>query len=199
MAQSIYFNDPDGNHLEFCLRRDALNDECISHTIFETRDLNKAITFYTEALGTGVPIGCGNELFIPVQSKQMIGLAPVTELSERSKKHGRGCHMAMNVTHEDFASMVALVERYEGKTQGDKWADEGLRPQGERSMYLFDPDKNRLQITAPAPNSADEMLPDEEKWRRIIASRKEQGRGLTRWESAGKNSRDSASPIQRSR
>jgi hypothetical protein len=29
-------------------------------------------------------------------------------------------------------------------------------------------------------------LSDEEKWRRIIASRKEQGRGLTRWESGGK-------------
>ena len=185
-ARAIYFDDPAGNHLECCIRRDGLSDECISHTIFETRDLNKAITFYTEALGTGVPIGCGNEVFIPVQNRQMIGLVQVTELSERSKKHGRGCHMAMNVNHEDFDSMVALAERYCGKPQGDKRADEGLRPKGERSVYLFDPDNNRLQITAPAVNGADEMLPDEEKWRRIIASRKEQGRGLTRWESGGK-------------
>lgn len=186
LAQSIYLDDPDGNHLEFCIRRDGLNDECISHAIFETRDLNKAITFYTEALGTGVPMACGNEVFIPVQNKQIIGLAPVTELSERSKKHGRGCHTAMNVTHEDFDSMVALVERYGGKPQGDKRAEEGLRPEGERSMYLFDPDNNRLQITAPAANATDEMLCDEEKWRRIIAARKEQGRGLSRWESGGK-------------
>jgi len=28
---------------------------------------------------------------------------------------------------------------------------------------------------------------DEEKWRRIIENRKKQGRGLTRWESGGKN------------
>jgi catechol 2,3-dioxygenase-like lactoylglutathione lyase family enzyme len=185
-AQSIYFDDPDGNHLEFCIRRDALNGECISHTVYETRDLNKAITFYTEALGTGVPMLCGDEIFIPVQNRQMIGLAAVPELSERSKKHGRGCHMAMNVPHEDFDAMVALVARYGGKTQGDKRADDGLRPDGERSIYLFDPDNNRLQITAPAANASDEMLPDEEKWRRIIASRKEQGRGLTRWESGGK-------------
>jgi catechol 2,3-dioxygenase-like lactoylglutathione lyase family enzyme len=184
-AQAIYFDDPDGNHLELCIRRDGLN-EGISHTVFETRDLNKAITFYTEALGAGVPISCENEIFIPVQNRQMIGLVEVPELSERSKKHGRGCHMAMNVTHEDFDSMLALVERYGGKTQGDKRADEGLRPEGERSIYLFDPDNNRLQITAPAANGTDEMLPDEEKWRRIIASRKEQGRGLTRWESGGK-------------
>jgi catechol 2,3-dioxygenase-like lactoylglutathione lyase family enzyme len=185
-VQSLHFDDPDGNHLEFCIRRDGFIDEGISHTVFETRDLNKAITFYSEALGTGVPISCAQEVYIPVQNRQMIGLVQVTELSERSKKHGRGCHMAMNVTHEDFDSMVALVERYGGKTQGDKRADDGLRPEGERSIYLFDPDNNRLQLTAPAAYTTGEILPDEEKWRRIIASRKEQGRGLTRWESGGK-------------
>ena len=185
-VHSIYFDDPDGNHLEFCVRRKAPLEECISHTLFETRDLNKAITFYTEALGAGVPVRCGAEVFIPVQNGQMIGLMEVAELSERSRNHGRGCHMAMDVTHEDFDSMIALVERYGGKTQGDKRADEGLRPEGERSIYLFDPDNNRLQITAPAANPNSELLSDEEKWRRIIASRKEQGRGLTRWESGRK-------------
>jgi catechol 2,3-dioxygenase-like lactoylglutathione lyase family enzyme len=184
--RSIYFDDPDGNHLEFCTRRTGPFEECISHTLYETRDLNRAITFYTEALGAGVPLRCGSEVFIPVQNGQMIGLLEVTELSERSRKHGRGCHMAMDVTHEDFDSMIALVERYGGKTQGDKRADDGLRPEGERSIYLFDPDNNRLQITAPAPNKTDELMPDEEKWRRIIASRKDQGRGLTRWETGGK-------------
>ena len=61
-----------------------------------------------------------------------------------------------------------------------------LRPAGERSIYLFDPDNNRLQITALAPDHKDELLDDEEKWRRIIASRKERGQGLIRWESGGK-------------
>jgi catechol 2,3-dioxygenase-like lactoylglutathione lyase family enzyme len=185
-VHSIYSDDPDGNHLEFCVRRIAPFEECISHTLFETRDVNKAITFYTKALGAGVPLRCGSEIFIPVQNGQLIGLVEVVELSERSWKHGRGCHMAMDVTHEDFDSMVELVQRYGGKTQGDQRADDGLRPEGERSIYLFDPDNNRLQITAPAANQKNELLPDEEKWRRIIASRKEQGRGLTRWESGGK-------------
>lgn len=94
--------------------------------------------------------------------------------------------MAMNVTHEDFEGMVTLVEWYGGKNQGDNRADDGLRPGGERSIYFFDPDNNRLQITAHAPDPHDEMLSDEEKWRRIIANRKEQGRGLSRWESGGK-------------
>jgi catechol 2,3-dioxygenase-like lactoylglutathione lyase family enzyme len=186
LAQSIYFDDPDGNHLEFCIRRSEPLSECISHIVFETRELKKSIAFYTEAMGTGVPIGCGNEPMIPVQNGQMIGLVEVVELSERSKKHGRGCHMAMEVRQEDFDSMVALVERHGGRTQGDKRATDGLRPEGERSIYLFDPDNNRLQITAHAPNQKDELLSDEEKWRRIIASRKERGQGLSRWESGGK-------------
>jgi catechol 2,3-dioxygenase-like lactoylglutathione lyase family enzyme len=186
IAFSIYFDDPDGNHLEFCVRHQEPLYECISHTVFETRELKKAIAFYTEALGTGGPSRCGDETMIPVQTGQMIGLVAVAELSERSKKHGRGCHMAMDVTHEDFDTMVALVERYGGKNQGDGRADDGLRPDGERSIYLFDPDHNRLQITAHAPNQPQDMLSDEEKWRRIKASRKEQGRGLSRWESGGK-------------
>jgi len=186
LVQSIYFDDPDGNHLEFCLRRIEPKSECISHTVFETCNIKKALTFYSEVLGTGVPIPCGAEMLLPTQNGQMIGLVEVGELSERSKKHGRGCHMAMDVPQEDFDSMVALVERHGGKSQGDKRADDGLRPEGERSIYLFDPDNNRLQITAHAPNQKEELLDDEEKWRRIIAARKEQGKGLTRWESGGK-------------
>jgi catechol 2,3-dioxygenase-like lactoylglutathione lyase family enzyme len=186
LVRSIYFDDPDGNRLEFCLRRKQPTAESISHTVFETRNLKKALTFYSEALGTGTPVACGDETLIPTQNGQMIGLIEVSELSERSKKHGRGCHMAMNVRQEDFDSMVALVERHGGKSQGDKRAEDGLRPEGERSIYLFDPDNNRLQITALAPNHKDEMLDDEEKWRRIIAARKKQGLGLTRWESGGK-------------
>ena len=186
LAYSIYFDDPDGNHLEFCVRRKEPFNECISHTVFETQDLNKAMTFYTKALAAGVAISCRQEMMMPVRNGQMIGLVEVAELSERSKKHGRGCHMAMDVMHEDFDAMVTLVDRYGGRNQGDSRGDDGLRPDGERSIYFFDPDNNRLQITAHPPNHSGEMLSDDEKWRRIIASRKAQGRGLSRWESGGK-------------
>jgi catechol 2,3-dioxygenase-like lactoylglutathione lyase family enzyme len=183
---SIYFDDPDGNHLEFCVRRQDPQHECISHTVFETRDLNKAVAFYTKALGTGSPISCGKEVMLPVQNGQMIGLLEVGELSERTKKHGRGCHMAMDVTQEDYDAMTSLIEVYAGKNQGDTRAEDGLRPEGQRSIYFFDPDTNRLQITAHALDEDGDILPDEEKWRRIIENRKKQGRGLTRWESGGK-------------
>lgn len=186
LARSIYLDDPDGNHLELCVRRVEPLSECISHTVFETVNLKKSLTFYSEALGTAAPIQCGDETMIPVLNGQMIGLVEVQELSERSKKHGRGCHMAMDVPQEDFDSMVTLIDQHSGRTQGDNRAADGLRPAGERSIYFFDPDHNRLQITAHAPNQPEELLSDEEKWRRIIASRKEQGRGLSRWESGGK-------------
>lgn len=186
LIRSLYFDDPDGNHLEACVRRIEPLRECISHTVFETINLKKSLTFYSEALGSGVLRACGAETMLPTQSGQMIGLVEVEALSQRSKKHGRGCHMALNVPQEDFESMVALVERYNGKTQGDKRAEDGLRPQGERSIYFFDLDNNRVQLTAHAPNQSDDLLPDDEKWRRIIANRTEQGRGLSRWESGGK-------------
>ncbi len=186
LVRSLYFDDPDGNHLEACVRKIEPLRECISHTVFETVNLKKSLTFYSEALGSGVAIACGRETMVTTQSGQMIGLLEVEELSDRTKKHGRGCHMALNVPSEDFESMVALIERHGGKTQGDKRSDDGLRPQGERSIYFFDLDNNRLQITAHAPNQSNELLSDDEKWRRIIANRTEQGRGLSRWESGGK-------------
>lgn len=185
-AVSIYLDDPDGNHLELCVRRWQPQYECISHTVFETRDLPRAVVFYTKALGTGSPVSCGKEILLPVKSGQMIGLVEVGELSERTKKHGRGCHMAMDVAQEDYDLMLSLIDECGGKNQGDPRAEDGLRPEGERSIYFFDPDTNRLQITAHAPDQPEEMLSDEEKWRRIIENRKKQGRGLTRWESGGK-------------
>jgi catechol 2,3-dioxygenase-like lactoylglutathione lyase family enzyme len=183
---SLYFDDPDGNHLEFCVRRWEPRYESISHTVFETLDLKKAIAFYTQALGAGEPVSCGHEVMLPVENGQMIGLAEVSELSERSKKHGRGCHMAMNMSLDDFDAMVSLIDQHGGKVQGDSRADDGLRPEGERSTYFFDPDTNRLQITAHAADQPEEMLSDEEKWRRIIENRRKQGRGLSRWETGGK-------------
>ena len=101
----------------------------------------------------------------------MIGLVEVAELSERSKKHGRGCHMAMDVPQEDLTPWSRWSNGMAAEAKGDRRADDGLRPEGERSIYLFDPDNNRLQITAHAPNQKEQLLDDEEKWaRRIIAA-----------------------------
>jgi len=186
LERSIYFDDPDGNHLEVCVRRREPFGECISHVVFETREIKKAITFYAESLGAGVPLSCGSETMIPVRNGQMIGLVEVAELSERSMTHHRGCYMAMDVPHADFDSMVALIKHYGGRTQGDHPTLKRLGPEGERSIYFFDPDNNRLQIVAPRPERKDELPSDREKWRRLLASRTEQAPGVNRWEAGGK-------------
>jgi hypothetical protein len=88
------------------------------------------------------------------------------------------------VAQEDYDAMLSLIETHGGKNQGDTRAADGLRPEGQRSIYFFDPDTNRLQITAHAPNEEDEFMPDEEKWRRIVENRQKQGKGISSW-SAG--------------
>jgi hypothetical protein len=121
----------------------------------------------------------GEEHFLKLQSGQFYGLRPVASLSERSRRHGRGCHIALNVSHDEFDEMLQRIPAYGGQNQGDPRADDGLRPEGEKSTYFFDPDKNRLQITAAAES---EMLSDEEKWQRIVDNRAKQGRALSRWD-----------------
>lgn len=180
--RSASFLDPDGNWVEFCVWRNPLGPDYLSHIVVETVDLEKSRAFYTQALGMKEVGRFGEGHFLQVGTGQLYGLRPVPGLSERSRKHGRGCHIAFNVSHEDFDEMVRLIPQFGGKDQGDPRAEDGLRPEGEKSTYLFDPDRNRLQITAVAVAESEEMLPDEEKWRRIVENRARQGRGISRWD-----------------
>ncbi|MGH7769644.1 MAG: VOC family protein, partial [Candidatus Binatia bacterium] len=49
--KSLCFVDPDDNHIEVCLRRGGPGGTCLSHVIFETKDLPTTSRFWTEALG----------------------------------------------------------------------------------------------------------------------------------------------------
>ena len=190
IVRSAYLLDPEENWVEVSVWRDPLGQEYLSHLVVETTDLQKALAFYTRGLGMR-DLGKGaKEHFLQVQTGQLYGLRPVPDLSERSRRHGRGCHIAFGVPHSDFDEMVRLIPEVGGTNQGDPRAQDGLRPEGEKSTYLFDPDKNRLQITAGVGESED-MLPDEEKWRRITENRARQGRGISRWDRGGiKTNRD---------
>jgi catechol 2,3-dioxygenase-like lactoylglutathione lyase family enzyme len=148
-VRSCMFNDPDDNHMELCVRRQPLPANVgLSHVIFETTDLARANRFYTEALGLKrAGEICGETLF-EFPNGQMLGVKEVPELSDRTKKKGRACHVAFNVSQEDFESMVSLIPTLGGRSLGDFRASDGLRAPGERSIYFFDPDTNYLQITA---------------------------------------------------
>lgn len=176
---SLCFDDPDDNHMEICVRRKPLPPSAgISHVIFETTDLGRAVRFYTEALGLK-PAGCARgETLFEFANGQLLGVKPVRELSDRTKRKGRACHVAFNVSQQDYDSMVERIPKLHGKSLGDFRAGDGLRPPGERSIYFFDPDTNYLQITALGEEDWS-LMSDEEKWQRTIANRQKQGRGIS--------------------
>ena len=185
-SRSLCFDDPDDNHMEICLRRNGPQGPSVSHVVFETKDLAKTTRFHTEALGLH-PIGeeRGEKLF-QFENGQILGVKEVKELSERTKKHGRACHVAFNVSQEDFDRMLASIPELGGRSLGDHRSEDGLRPPGERSIYFFDTDSNYLQITAHGEENWD-LLPDEEKWRRIQENRAKIGKGISSFD-AGKKS-----------
>lgn len=93
----------------------------IDHIAIPVRDLGANQRFYTDILGLGplVPIACRDEMMIRVQSGQMIGLVEVRELSDRSKKHGRGCHMGHGSAARRFRLDGCAGGTLRGKNPGE--------------------------------------------------------------------------------
>jgi catechol 2,3-dioxygenase-like lactoylglutathione lyase family enzyme len=178
-TKAFQFIDPDENQIELCVRRQPLAaKDGISHVIFETSNLARAKRFYMEGLGLKLVGEVRGETLFEFTNHQMLGVKEVAELSERTKRKGRACHVAFNVTQEDYDVMLNLIPKLEGKSLGDFRATDGLRPPGERSIYFFDPDTNYLQITALGAEDWS-LMSDEEKWKRTIANREKQGKGIS--------------------
>lgn len=178
-VNAFQFIDPDDNQIELCVRRQPLAEkDGISHVIFETANLARAKKFYTEALGLKLVGEVRGETLFEFQNGQMVGVKEVKELSERTKKKGRACHVAFNVSQEDYDVMLERIPKLEGKSLGDFRATDGLRPPGERSIYFFDPDTNYLQITALGDEEVP-MISDEEKWQLTVENRQKQGKGIS--------------------
>lgn len=178
-SKAFQFIDPDDNQIELCIRRKPLDAKYgISHVIFETSNLERAKKFYTEGLGMKLVGEVRGETLFELQNGQMVGVKEVKELAERTKKKGRACHVAFNVSQEDYDVMLERIPALGGKSLGDFRATDGLRPEGERSIYFFDPDTNYLQITALGAEDVP-MISDEEKWKLTIANRQQQGKGIS--------------------
>jgi len=178
-VKAFQFIDPDDNQIELCIRRRPLAaKDGISHVIFETADLARAKRFYTEALGLKPAGEVRGETLFELQNGQMVGVKEVKELSERTKKKGRACHVAFNVSQENYDMMLERIPKIGGRTLGDFRATDGLRPPGERSIYFFDPDTNYLQITALGDKETG-MISDDEKWKLTVENRQKQGRGIS--------------------
>ena len=179
--RTFRFTDFDNNHFEICMNRRSLGDIALSHVVLETTDLEIAIKFYTEALGLSFIGEVDGEHFFTFPNHQLLGVKPVATLSDRTKRHGRAVHVALNVSQQDFDRMLELIPACGGANQGDSRAEDGLRAPGERSIYFSDPNTNKMQITAHGDEDWS-LISNEEKWRRIEENRQKLGRGLSRFD-----------------
>jgi catechol 2,3-dioxygenase-like lactoylglutathione lyase family enzyme len=179
--RSFQFIDLDNNHFEICMNRQALGDICLSHVVFETRELEKAKKFYAEALGLKFVAEERDEHFFEFPNHQLLALKQVKALSDRTKRHGRAVHVAFNVSQDDYDRMLELIPALGGANQGDFRSEDGLRAPGERSIYFSDPDTNKLQLTALGKENWS-LISDEEKWKRTAENREKLGRGLSRFD-----------------
>jgi catechol 2,3-dioxygenase-like lactoylglutathione lyase family enzyme len=179
--RSFQFTDFDNNHFEICMNRQALGDICLSHVVFETKDLKKAKKFYAEALGLKFVGEEQREHFFEFPNHQLLAVKQVEALSDRTKRHGRAVHVALNVSQDDYDRILELIPAFGGANQGDFRAEDGLRAPGERSIYFSDPDTNKLQITALGKENWS-LISDEEKWKRTAENREKLGRGLSRFD-----------------
>ncbi len=169
-VKAFQFIDPDDNQIELCVRRQPLAaKDGISHVIFETANLARATRFYTEGLGLKLVGEVRGETLFEFQNHQMVGVKAVKELSERTKKKGRACHVAFNVSQEDYDVMLERIPKLEGRSLGDFRATDGLRPAGERSIYFFDP----TPIICKSPPSATKRLGDDLRRREMAENHRE--------------------------
>ena len=183
--RTFRFTDFDNNHFEICMNRQALGDICLSHVVFETKELEQAKKFYAEALGLKFVGEEQDEHFFEFPNHQLLAVKQVDALSDRTKRHGRAVHVAFNVSQDDYDRMLELIPTLGGANQGDFRAEDGLRAPGERSIYFSDPDTNKLQITALGKENWS-LISDEEKWQRTAENREKLGRGLSRFDRGAK-------------
>ncbi len=139
--------------------------EDISHLAMEATDLDQAERFYAGALGMEIicrdsgELGNGR-LILKNGSGQLLFLEQVDELSQRSRFSGpdsgnvpdpggklryKGAHLAMSVASvEEYDEIYQKLEAHGAYIEGDLRAAQ--RAPGEKSVYLYDPAGNRLQL-----------------------------------------------------
>jgi catechol 2,3-dioxygenase-like lactoylglutathione lyase family enzyme len=149
--QSVYFLDPDGNHLEACTARDSTikdGEPLVRRMELESRDLDRSERLYCVAMGLRV-VARGKdargrrEIALQGHSDQFLILHEVEALS---RVHGRrwwGPHYAIHVRPEDFETLLDQLEGY-----GVQLIDHRPVPRriDEGDIYFDDPDGNVIQI-----------------------------------------------------
>jgi catechol 2,3-dioxygenase-like lactoylglutathione lyase family enzyme len=108
----------------------------LNHITLAVSDVDRAIKFYTEGLGLKLRKQSKTAVHLEAGSF-WICLSP--DPATRNEPHPDYTHIAFDVAEEDFAAMVAQLERVGAR----KWKDN--RSEGD-SYYFLDPDGHKLEI-----------------------------------------------------
>ncbi len=133
VSRSAWTTDPDGNHIEICLRRMEPSGYSLSHVVLETENLDRSIAFYTHALGMKESGETVEGFALQVRTGQHMILKAVPRLSKWSRTHGRGCHLALDIDQEDFAEMCRKFPRLEASSKAIPSRVRGVGPRAIRT------------------------------------------------------------------
>ena len=120
----------------------------IDHVAINVRDLDKAVEFYTKALGLKITerepskpgieyfLDCGPSLLGIIQAKDM-------SISHQFEHEGLGAnHFSLRVHAKDFDAMIKRLEDHAVAIEFAKKREKSW------SLYFYDIDGNKLEITA---------------------------------------------------
>jgi len=157
IQESFFVLDPDGNTLEFSIRRDPSNERPqgkivplrrISHVRVEVTDLEQGKGWYRDTFGLAeekqVPGESQFTLTVP-NSGQLVILHKVDQVAERSTRAVKGPHIDFRIAPELYPP---ILERF--KRKEFYWGPDPTKipwhEQGGHTVYGYDPFGNRIQI-----------------------------------------------------
>ena len=120
----------------------------IDHAAINCRDLAKSLEFYTKVLGLKVTereyskpgieyfLDCGDSLVGLIQGKESEGVHLL------ANEGVGGNHVSFRVKTQDFDASLAHLEAHKVKIVFSKKREKSW------SIYFYDPDGNKLEITA---------------------------------------------------
>ena len=125
-----------------------INIQSIDHAAINCRDLSKSLEFYTKILGLKITereyskpgieyfLDCGVSLIGLIQGKESEGVHLL------ANEGIGGNHVSFLVRAQDFDATLAHLEAHRVKIAFSKKREKSW------SIYFYDPDGNKLEITA---------------------------------------------------
>jgi catechol-2,3-dioxygenase len=111
----------------------------ICELVLETDDVQRLASFYRE-LGLELVLEEGDRIWLALGERCRLGIWPPGE-KEYSDRGGRHVHFALSVDHDRLDALMAGLRERGTEVEGPIEHDGG-----DRSVYFFDPEKNRVEL-----------------------------------------------------